>query len=67
MPHQQENHSPEAEVLQQPIHHPRPEVGALIPRPIRLEFPRFSGGDPDRKSTRLNSSHSEISRMPSSA
>ena len=24
-------------------------------------------GEPDRKSTRLNSSHSEISRMPSSA
>ena len=24
-------------------------------------------GDPDRKSTRLNSSHSELSRMPSSA
>ena len=26
--------------------HPRPEVGAQIPKPIRLEFPRFSGGDP---------------------
>ena len=24
-------------------------------------------GDPDRKSTRLNSSHSSVSRMPSSA
>ena len=27
----------------------------------------FEGGDPDRKSTRLNSSHSSVSRMPSSA
>ncbi|XP_075650145.1 uncharacterized protein LOC142620705 [Castanea sativa] len=44
--HYQENHPPETEVLQQPLHHLRPEVGALIPRPIRLEFPRFSGGDP---------------------
>ena len=44
--HQQENHLPETEVLQQPIRHPRPEVGALIPNPIGLEFPRFSGGDP---------------------
>ena len=44
--HHQENHLPETEVLQQPIRHPRHEVGALIPRPIRLEFPRFSGGDP---------------------
>ena len=26
--------------------YPRPEVGALIPKRIRLEFPRFSGGDP---------------------
>ncbi|KAK9988966.1 hypothetical protein SO802_029205 [Lithocarpus litseifolius] len=38
---QLENH-PKAEVL--PHHpHPRPEIGALIPKPIRLEFPRFSG------------------------
>ena len=42
----QENHLLENEVLQQPIHHPRLEVGALIPRSIKLEFPRFSGGDP---------------------
>ena len=27
----------------------------------------FAGGGPDRKSTRLNSSHSSVSRMPSSA
>nr|POE94855.1 hypothetical protein CFP56_12710 [Quercus suber] len=33
--HHQENRCPEAEVLQQPMRHPRPEVGALIPRPIR--------------------------------
>ena len=33
-------------MLQQPIHHPQLEVGALIPRSIKLEFPRFSGGDP---------------------
>ena len=33
-------------MLHQPIRHPRPEVGALIPKPIGLEFPRFSGGDP---------------------
>ena len=28
---------------------------------------RVYGGDPDRKSTRLNSSHTDIYRMPSSA
>ena len=44
--HHQENHLPKTKVLQQPICHPRPKVGALIPRPIRLEFPRFSRGDP---------------------
>ena len=27
----------------------------------------FANGKPDRKSTRLNSSHTDISRMPSSA
>ena len=26
--------------------HQRPEVGVQFPKPIRLEFPRFSGGDP---------------------
>ena len=30
-------------------------------------FPSFDGKDLDRKSTRLNSSHTDISRMPSSA
>ena len=33
-------------MLQQPIRHPRLEVGALILWPIRLEFPKFSRGDP---------------------
>ena len=34
-----------------------------------LDFPPEMGfvGAPDRKSTRLNSSHSDLSRMPSSA
>ena len=32
-----------------------------------LRFVRRSFGEPDRKSTRLNSSHSRASRMPSSA
>ena len=35
----------EAKVLPHQAH-PRLEVGAQIPKPIRLEFPRFSGGDP---------------------
>ena len=26
--------------------HQRPEVGFQFPKPIRLEFPRFNGGDP---------------------
>ena len=33
---------------------------------LHLEHP-FAGSRIDRKSTRLNSSHSELSRMPSSA
>ena len=32
-----------------------------------FNLPGFSLGEPDRKSTRLNSSHTDISRMPSSA
>ena len=36
--------------------------GQVLPDPIKLNFPI-----PDRKSTRLNSSHEWISRMPSSA
>ena len=31
------------------------------------EYRNGAAGDPDRKSTRLNSSHSSVSRMPSSA
>ena len=34
---------------------------------IAERTPGFSGADLDRKSTRLNSSHTDISRMPSSA
>ena len=30
-------------------------------------IPPYKFGNPDRKSTRLNSSHSSVSRMPSSA
>ena len=39
----------------------------LVSRPYsdRLDFPAL--GNTDRKSTRLNSSHTDISRMPSSA
>ena len=33
----------------------------------RLLVSKFLGHDGDRKSTRLNSSHSSVSRMPSSA
>ena len=45
----------------------------LLPaeRNYRLYVPRYvsqrNGGDTDRKSTRLNSSHPRLSRMPSSA
>ena len=35
--------------------------------PILIDNPRELGSDRDRKSTRLNSSHSRASRMPSSA
>ena len=37
----------------------------LLPRSYSSELPRLAAGD--RKSTRLNSSHSDLSRMPSSA
>ena len=47
-------------------------AGIAIQTPlIRAQFPGLSGhGQPqeiDRKSTRLNSSHEDLSRMPSSA
>ena len=54
-------------------------TGLLVARGIRQEiYPTFTldvveiemeypGASPDRKSTRLNSSHSQQSRMPSSA
>ena len=34
---------------------------------LRIHLTNESNGTPDRKSTRLNSSHSHASRMPSSA
>ena len=43
-------------------------VTALLDRPYRrLRLPDASSGRRDRKSTRLNSSHRTVSRMPSSA
>ena len=49
----------------------RDEAGKLIPIDIkvgdRVLFGKWSGTEVDRKSTRLNSSHSQQSRMPSSA
>ena len=54
-----------------------PQGGAPPPPPISQEASQFfsrildklplKGVDTDRKSTRLNSSHTDISRMPSSA
>ena len=41
--------------------HPRENPGAI------LTSQPLIGGEKDRKSTRLNSSHSTLSRMPSSA
>src|SRR3546814_7711447 len=40
---------------------------ALYPSDSTLQFAEIGNGKPDRKSTRLNSSHSFASRMPSSA
>ena len=42
-------------------------INALVPEFIAFAGDRKFAEDEDRKSTRLNSSHSEISRMPSSA
>ena len=47
-----------------------PKAYALIAPPTAFEAREYTGGaetDLDRKSTRLNSSHNVISRMPSSA
>ena len=38
-----------------------------LPFDIRGQIIYYMGPSPDRKSTRLNSSHSRLSRMPSSA
>ena len=53
------------------------QVGLATGAPVLIEpdleqewpydNPAVRGGDADRKSTRLNSSHSDLSRMPSSA
>ena len=43
-----------------------PALSAETARPIRMGFMQVPNGI-DRKSTRLNSSHSKQSRMPSSA
>ena len=45
---------------------PRPPLPAELPR-VTVQLPVFNERDVDRKSTRLNSSHEWISRMPSSA
>ena len=42
-------------------------IASISTGSISLDWALGVGGFPDRKSTRLNSSHSEISRMPSSA
>ena len=50
-------------------------VRAMVRNPAKAAFPAgvevvrgdFTEPDSDRKSTRLNSSHSSVSRMPSSA
>ena len=39
----------------------------LLADPMRLRILQTLGANEDRKSTRLNSSHSTLSRMPSSA
>ena len=43
------------------------ESGAIEARLREAEAGLLTGNTPDRKSTRLNSSHSRASRMPSSA
>ena len=49
---------------------PTPEARSLFPADFRIWVDTIKKGrfeDTDRKSTRLNSSHSSVSRMPSSA
>ena len=47
--------------------YPKVTVGPMLPPDRRDEAGARRLDDPDRKSTRLNSSHSDRSRMPSSA
>ena len=49
------------------IEEPTPQTAKEILRGLREYFEQFHGGTIDRKSTRLNSSHIPLSRMPSSA
>ena len=55
-----------AEALPLPI---RPTLGIQLAPPTvgAIAYLSLSSGPPDRKSTRLNSSHESVSRMPSSA
>ena len=46
---------------------PGQEICIPMSRPFPGMMPNFNRPQPDRKSTRLNSSHNVISRMPSSA
>ena len=53
-------------VLGEPVDEQGP-VTTTVTAPIHREAPRLTDLETDRKSTRLNSSHSSVSRMPSSA
>ena len=43
------------------------DIGSMMSTMPRMVFDTMNFGDLDRKSTRLNSSHRSLSRMPSSA
>ena len=62
--------SPEpSEPIPEPVREPTPEpVREPTPEPVREPTPdTYRDWETDRKSTRLNSSHEFVSRMPSSA
>ena len=42
-------------------------IAGRAPHAVRAAVEAYFAGDADRKSTRLNSSHDRVSRMPSSA